>query len=452
MKIAGGLEGVILGFVSGHAENPLVHKFINSEAAYLFLEGKISGYVKLLQDPTNENILAALRMLKRTMRSLIPNGQDRVFESRLLDAIKEDEFEKAGIDGEDTNLTRKVKRTLGMMSERNLMTLLLDFGAVGIGLGTLNERYLSKENAPCFHYLVLQPNSDCNAKPRCPGCFAATSKGALDYETLDRVVAESAALAARYTIVVGGEPLLERDNLLRLFRKHKRMPFIIATNGKLLDESYAEEVADMGNVITFINTPGPEPVATMLRRDPNVWEEIRTAAENLQRHKAVSGFVSTVYRANFREVSSPEFIEQMMGFGMMLGFYFPYTAPVGCPPVKGLPLSPAMADEFSERVREVSASNPMILVNTYKGEEKIGGCPSARGGAIYVQSDGNVAACPLVPQSNGELNVKERPLRDILSSPYFSLLRREKPQCVRLPDFFNKVKKPSTRTIVVIPQ
>lgn len=306
------------------------------------------------------------------------------------------------------------------MGEKYLRTTLVDFGVVNFAIGKLNRRF---QGGPHLEALALQPNSDCNAKPKCPGCFAGENEGKLDYETLDKILSESKDLTSRFTIVLGGEPLLEKTNLLRLFSKYKRMPFMIFTNGKLLDETYAKTVADLGNVITFINMPGLEPTATKLRRDPNVWIDIKRAAENLQKYSAASGFSSTVYQANFEDLSSPEFAQQMIDFGMMLGFYFPYKNAVGCSPKDELALSPEMNDEFSRRVKDISTQYPLILINASDGEEKIGGCLSAKGSIVYIKSDGNVAACPMVPQSNNKLNVKNASLREILKSPYFEFVR-----------------------------
>src|SRR3989344_8960089 len=192
------LEQLISGIMrrSRLLEGELFRSFMNSEMGYRLLELYVSGYIKRLQDPTNRNVLAAIKKAEGIAAVLMPDGSDRVFESRILGAIKRN-FETAEETGVDTNLTLKTKRILGLMGEKYLRTFLLDFMALRFGVGTFNERYLAKEGEPYFHYLVVQPNSECNAKPRCLGCFAATSKGVLSYETLDNVLGESIELGAR---------------------------------------------------------------------------------------------------------------------------------------------------------------------------------------------------------------------------------------------------------------
>lgn len=435
--------------VDSLARNRVVHKVVNSEPVYRALGLGVSTYIRSFQDPTdesrlkltNEKVLSALNTLDKLAHILIPNNQDRELESRTLETLRR-EFEKAIETGECTNLTLKIKRTLELMGTEYLKTALLNFGAVGLGLGTLNERFLRKEGKPNFHSLALQTTSACNAEPICQGCYAEKAEGKLDYATLDRVVGESIALTSKLTFVLGGEPLLEKDNLFGLFRKYEKMVFVVATNGKSLDESYARKVTELGNVLTLINIPGLESTATSLRRNPNVWNEIRAAAVNLQKYKAASGFVSTVSQPNFENVSSPEFIQQMIEFGMIVGAYVPYTDPVGCSPKTELTLTPEMTDEFLRRVRWVSTHYPLILIDTSGGaEKKIGGCPAAKRSLVYIQSDGNVGSCPSLPQLDNELNVKTRPLAEILKSPYFEFIRNERPSCVRSPVFLERLQK-----------
>ena len=94
-------------------------------------------------------------------------------------------------------------------------------------------------------------------------------------------MAESIALGSRFTIILGGEPLIRKGDLLKLFRKYARRPFIVATNGILLDEDYAKEVAELGNVITLLDIPGLEATTNKIRGNSTAsWSAIKNAAEN----------------------------------------------------------------------------------------------------------------------------------------------------------------------------
>lgn len=429
-------ERVIDRTVGWLTRNPLVYSTLASEPVYRLLEMGVSMYIRSLEHPTNEILLGKLATAEKLGSFLLPKEQERVFESKGIDILKQD-LEESIKSGGDTNSTLKLKRTLGLMGKKYLNKLLLDFFAVNFGLGTLKNRFLAQQGLPSFHYLTLQVNSECNARPRCPGCFAEQDQGKLPYETLEKVQKEAIALGSRFTIIVGGEPLIERGALLKLFRKYNRMPYLLATNGILLDDSYAKEAADLGNVVTFINIPGLESTANRIRGNTNAWNHTRKAAESLRKYRAASGFVSTVSQTNFTEVSSGEFVQQMVDFGMMLGFYFAYTDPLGCSPKTELALTPEMTESFSQRVKDVSGKYPLYLIDTSGGREKlIGGCPAGRTGLIYIHSDGRVGGCPMVPQTDAGLNVNNLPLSEILRSNYFERIRQERPSCLRSPQFW----------------
>ncbi|MCR4305858.1 MAG: radical SAM protein [Candidatus Daviesbacteria bacterium] len=437
-------EGIKDRAVGWLTRNPLVYSALASEPVHELLKAGISMYVRSLRDPqnpeilnpSNETLLKKLGTLEAINRFFLPE-KERVFESNLANTLRKD-LEKATIDGVEANSISKLKRTLGLMGERCLNKVLLDFMVVNFGLGTLKKHLLVQQGEPSFNYLTLQVNSDCNAKPRCPGCFAENNTSKLSDEVLDRVQGEAVSLASRFTIIIGGEPLLEKKSLLALFRKYNRTPFLIATNGILLDEDYAREVADLGNVITFINTPGLEDTTNKIRNNKSAWTQINKAAENLKKYHAASGFTATVYQNNFMEVSSGKFVQQMVDFDMMLGFYFAYAEPLGCSPNTELALTLEMSEEFSRRVQDVSNNYPINLIDTSEGRERIlGGCPAGRRDLIYVQSDGNVGGCPMVPQSDGKLNVSKLSLREILRAAYFERIKKEQPSCLNSSQFWS---------------
>jgi MoaA/NifB/PqqE/SkfB family radical SAM enzyme len=433
------IENIVSRSVNGLAKNQLVNRAINSEFAYHLIDDYITrSYIRPLQNPTNDNILKCVKKLEKFGEAFIPNGKNRVLESRLLGGVQK-EFETAIETGEDTNLTIKIKRTIDLMGEKYLRAGLIDYGAIGCGVGNLNKKFLGKN--PYIDQFSMEILSECNAVPRCKNCYASDDKGKLNYETMDRLMTESIALGSRFSIILGGEPLMKKAELLKLFRKYNRRPFMVASNGILLDEAYAKEVAELGNVITLLDIPGLEATVGKVRGKTTAsWSAIKRAAENLHEYGAASGFSAPVTQENFRDVSSPEFVQQMIDFGMMLGFYFEYTDPMGCSPKTDLLLTPEMNKEFSQRVKYVSDNYPMVLIDTSnEAEKKIGGCPAGRANLPYVKSDGTVKGCPLGSDSDNRFNIHSMSLGEILSDPYFELLRKERPSCVRDPNFQKKL-------------
>ncbi|MFH1182578.1 MAG: radical SAM/SPASM domain-containing protein [Candidatus Woesearchaeota archaeon] len=436
------LEQTIMSYFSRHADSLTKNRIFTAVATSTVSRRLINWWARknyiepLIEHPTNEKIYALIGKFEKATHSLIPESADRTLESRMLALLKR-EFETAVNTGQDNNFTRKAKRTLELIGENGLQ-MALDVALTGYSVGLLKRRV---NGGLYLTVMLLQENSDCNQKPRCRGCYAEGDEGKLDYGTLDRVVKEAAELACRYIVLVGGEPLLEMDTTLKLFSANRKMPFVLFTNGTLVNEKYAETAARLGNVATVINIPGGEHTSILMRRDQNAWNYIRQAAEILREHRAPMGFVSTVYQENYEELSSREFIEQMEKLNAVFGLFLGYKDIVGCAPMSDLSLTPEMTSDFCSRVKKVSSEVPVVLINSVEGEMLIGGCLAAKGGATYVKSNGDVAICPRVPQSRPDLNVHNRPLKAILGSEYFRLARSYGRGCGCLaenPDFLSQ--------------
>lgn len=413
------------GFFEG-LKNRLFLEAIDSGLVYMILRWWVNeGYIRpVSENPTNENILEHLVKFRNVAYALVPDLNDRVYETLLLDsAIKS--FEEAA-NGRDSNLAKKVRRAIECVGEKGLETVIFKYG-IGLGIDSVKEHFNGRN---LLRETTIEVLTACNAVPRCPGCYAEKDGGELDEKTFRRVLRETEELSSRFTFIVGGEPLLRKEMLLRAFSKFHNMPFIVSTNGKLVDEHYAKAVAKLGNVVTLINTPGLEQTSITLRSDPNVWNDITMAAAILKKHRAMAGFATTVYQSNFKEVSSPEFVEQMISSGMVLGFYLPYQTPMGCHPGKEKPMTWEMKEQFSERVQAMSDNYPLILLDTGKGRES-GFCPASKANLVYIKADLSVSPCPWKAVSNEARNLKNHSLREVLEgNPFAAMRERGSGMCI----------------------
>jgi MoaA/NifB/PqqE/SkfB family radical SAM enzyme len=59
-------------------------------------------------------------------------------------------------------------------------------------------------------------------------------------------------------IYTGGEPLVRKDDLIRLCEKHPDCEFLCFTNGTLIDEEFADEMLRVKNFIPAISLEGFE--------------------------------------------------------------------------------------------------------------------------------------------------------------------------------------------------
>lgn len=106
--------------------------------------------------------------------------------------------------------------------------------------------------------ILMDPTSACNLK--CTGCWAAEygHRMSMDFETLDRIIAEAKDLGVYMFIFSGGEPLVRKKDIIRLCEKHPECYFLAFTNGTLIDEAFADEMLRVGNFAPAISVEGYE--------------------------------------------------------------------------------------------------------------------------------------------------------------------------------------------------
>ena len=83
--------------------------------------------------------------------------------------------------------------------------------------------------------ILIDPTNACNL--RCKGCWAVDydSTPELSFEKMDSLLTEAEKLCTLDILMTGGEPLMRKDDILRLAQKHRRLYFGIFTNGTLID-------------------------------------------------------------------------------------------------------------------------------------------------------------------------------------------------------------------------
>ena len=78
--------------------------------------------------------------------------------------------------------------------------------------------------------ILMDPTSACNL--HCTGCWAAEygNKLNLSFEQLDDIVRQGKELGTYMYIFSGGEPLVRKDDIIRLCEKHSDCEFLAFTN------------------------------------------------------------------------------------------------------------------------------------------------------------------------------------------------------------------------------
>jgi len=268
-------------------------------------------------------------------------------------------------------------------------------------------------------FLIISATARCNLS--CAGCYSRfySREGELSFKELDSLVRESKELGTFFYVMAGGEPLL-KQGLSDLCRKHKDVVFLLFTNGMLIDESIAADFRKLNNAAVMLSIEGFQG-ETDDRRGKGVYRKILEAMCILRRQDVFFGFSATVSRSNFSAVAQDRFLDDMIGNGCRMGVFVDYIPAAG-----GEEL--ALTDEERVFMRAKTLGwkkkKELLLFQLPEDEHELGGrCFSAGYGFLHITSKGYVEPCPFVHFATE--NIKDKPFREILRSPFLAELRKK---------------------------
>lgn len=271
--------------------------------------------------------------------------------------------------------------------------------------------------------MVISPTMRCNL--RCYGCYAGkySKKDDLGLGTLERLLFEAEEMGIYFITISGGEPFILGEDLLRVLGRHQSILFQIYTNGTLIDRAMATKLAEIGNAFPCISVEGFEE-ETDARRGEGTYQKILSAMDNLREAGTFFGFSATATRDNNELIVSDEFVNFYRDKGCMIGWYFHYV-PVGKEP--GIELMPTPAQRIFRREELIKrrARHDILLADFWNDGPMVGGCLAGGRTYLHINSDGEVEPCVFVHFAVD--NIWDKPLRDVLQSPFFTEIRKRQP-------------------------
>lgn len=284
-------------------------------------------------------------------------------------------------------------------------------------------------------FLTLSPSMKCNLK--CKGCYASSSSEAsptLEFDTVDRIVQEQKDLwGSHFTVLSGGEPLMYRSHgkgVLDLARRHPDVFFLMYTNGTLIDEEMAAEIAELGNITPAISVEGYEK-ETDERRGEGTYKKILRAAQNLRKAGVVFGISVTATKHNCETILSDDFVENyFVREGASYMWIFQYM-PIGRGSNTDLMVSPEQRLRMFRRTQDLMYQQELFVADFWNSATLSNGCIAAGkfngNGYIYINWDGDVTPCVFVPYSSGnivQIYESSGNLNDTLTSPLMNRIRQ----------------------------
>ena len=271
--------------------------------------------------------------------------------------------------------------------------------------------------------ILIDPTEKCNLN--CTGCWAGDYQRArdLDFETLDRVITEGEELGIYFTVVSGGEPLIRKDDLIKLAEKHPDQVIHIFTNGTLIDEDFVREVVRVGNIAFAISIEGLEE-STDERRGKGVFKKVMEAMDLLREHGCLFGFSATYTRKNTEEIASDEFIDLMIEKGCTFGWLFTYI-PIGKDVDLELMSKPEQRAFMFENVCRIRNEKPIFVVDFWNDGGSSNGCIAGGRRYFHINAAGDVEPCAFVHYAT--CNIKDVSLSEALQNPLFKAYQKRQP-------------------------
>ena len=274
--------------------------------------------------------------------------------------------------------------------------------------------------------ILFDPTDACNM--HCVGCWAGEygHKHNLSYEDMDRIVTEGKALGIHLYMLTGGEPLVRKNDILKLAEKHYDVEFSIYTNSTLIDEEFCQKVQKLGNIAFQLSIEGTEETNDG-RRGEGHYQAVMKAMDLLKKYGILYGTSICYTRANIDAVTNDKFIHMLADKGAKYGFFFHYM-PVGNGAVKELLPTPEQRKYMIKRIRELRS--PEYDVNFFPMDfqndgEYVGGCIAGGRNYFHINSAGDAEPCVFIHYSNA--NVHDSSILEILKSPLFMAYHKGQP-------------------------
>ena len=281
--------------------------------------------------------------------------------------------------------------------------------------GPRREKLRKKYNCNIPWAILLDPTSACNL--HCTGCWAAEygNKLNLTYEEIDDIILQGKELGIYVYIYTGGEPLVRKDDIIRLCEKHNDCVFLSFTNGTLIDEDFADEMLRVKNFVPAISLEGFGE-ATDSRRGEGVYDKALRAMKLLHDRKLFYGISCCYTSVNYESLTSDAYWDMMIEHGAYFVWYFHYM-PVGNDASLDLLPSPEERTYVYHKIRKLRSSKPLFAMDFQNDAEYVGGCIAGGRYYLHINANGDVDPCVFIHYSDS--NIREKRLLDILQSPLF---------------------------------
>jgi len=263
--------------------------------------------------------------------------------------------------------------------------------------------------------ILMDPTSACNLK--CKGCWAAEygHKMNMSIETLDNIIKQGKAMGVYLYIYSGGEPLIRKDDIIKLCTKHSDCVFVAFTNATLIDDAFANEMLRVKNFIPAISVEGFEK-ETDFRRGAGTYSAVLKAMEILKSKKLLFGISCCYTSKNTDTIGSERYFDDMIEKGAKFAWFFTYM-PLGVDAVPELMVNAKQREYMYQQIRKFRETKPIFTIDFWNDGEYVRGCIAGGRDYLHINANGDIEPCAFIHYSDS--NIYEKTLLEAFKSPLF---------------------------------
>ena len=271
--------------------------------------------------------------------------------------------------------------------------------------------------------ILMDPTSACNL--HCTGCWAAEygDKLSMSYETLDNIIQQGKELGTYMYIFSGGEPLVRKQDIIKLCEKHNDCAFLAFTNATLIDEAFADEILRVKNFIPAISVEGFEE-ETDFRRGKGTYQAILKAMEILKDKKLPFGISCCYTSKNTDVIGSEAYFDDMISKGAKFAWFFTYM-PVGNDAVPELMATAEQREYMYHQIRKFRGTKPLFTMDFWNDGEYVEGCIAGGRCYLHINANGDIEPCAFIHYSDS--NIHDKTLLEAYQSPLFMQYKQNQP-------------------------
>ena len=331
---------------------------------------------------------------------------------------------REGLDGENDNWRKLVDSIYQDVDSEIIKTLFKNAVLNSVVLSrNLKEEVKSKYDCNVPWAILLDPTSACNLS--CTGCWASEygNKLNLSFDEIDSIITQGKEIGIFMYIYTGGEPLVRKNDIIELCKKHNDCVFLAFTNATLIDEEFAKQIREVKNFVPAISIEGDKE-ATDSRRGDGTYDKVVHAMEILRRYKVPFGASTCYTSANYESITDDEYFDRLISFGAKFAWFFHYM-PIGNDAVPELLLNPDQRETVYRKIRDVRNRKSIFLIDFQNDGEYIGGCIAGGRDYFHINPNGDVEPCVFIHYSDS--NIREKTLIECLTSPLFTAYKEGQP-------------------------